>query len=288
MALVKCRECEHELSKKADICPNCGAKQKSALVPPAGCVVIGGIIAVLALISFVGSSHTSAPTLPNVQSQASNVVDDSLVDNGVANVASSQDVDSNDASKPQLTAILKPCVPGDIPSQHHMCSSDLYKPVWQTLTSTNGEETKIDVKSIELVSGGQAEVTIYTSPPGAYFDSSAVRTLVFDCHGRYVDLNVGIRSSFDAPPESVAGMVADIVCASAKSVVPQSQSSIVDNTPKASDYCVGFSHAACRRIKRGVEAEDAPQYCVPGFAVVGNPVGDKLSDEQQRICWARE
>ena len=28
MALVKCKECGHEISKKAEICPNCGAKRK--------------------------------------------------------------------------------------------------------------------------------------------------------------------------------------------------------------------------------------------------------------------
>ena len=36
MALIKCKECNHEISKKASTCPNCGAKNKQNL----GCLTL--------------------------------------------------------------------------------------------------------------------------------------------------------------------------------------------------------------------------------------------------------
>ncbi|MBU6206333.1 MAG: hypothetical protein KGQ42_01450 [Alphaproteobacteria bacterium] len=58
MALVECRECSKEISKQANICPGCGAKQKSALTPPTGCVIV--IAAFFALI-VIGRVSTPPP-----------------------------------------------------------------------------------------------------------------------------------------------------------------------------------------------------------------------------------
>lgn len=34
MALIKCVECNKEISTEADFCPNCGYKKKTATPPP--------------------------------------------------------------------------------------------------------------------------------------------------------------------------------------------------------------------------------------------------------------
>ncbi len=68
MALQKCKECGHEISKKADKCPNCGAPQKPKQY---GCgtlivvVLLGGF-----LISLFTGNNTSS-TKPSSQSSKS-------------------------------------------------------------------------------------------------------------------------------------------------------------------------------------------------------------------------
>lgn len=68
MALKKCKECGHEVSKKADKCPNCGAPQKRK---PYGCgtliviVLLGGL-----LVSLFTGNNTSS-TKPPSQSDKS-------------------------------------------------------------------------------------------------------------------------------------------------------------------------------------------------------------------------
>lgn len=47
MALIKCKECNHEISKKASTCPNCGAKNKQNL----GCLTL---IFSFFVVSFLG------------------------------------------------------------------------------------------------------------------------------------------------------------------------------------------------------------------------------------------
>lgn len=49
MALKKCKECDKEVSTKADKCPHCGAKQKSKGI---GC---GGLILIIIVIGIIGS-----------------------------------------------------------------------------------------------------------------------------------------------------------------------------------------------------------------------------------------
>lgn len=72
MALIKCKECGHDVSNKAETCPNCGAK----VTPKAGCGTIVGTIffaaVALAAISsiFDSSSGTSGGT-PAASSESS-------------------------------------------------------------------------------------------------------------------------------------------------------------------------------------------------------------------------
>jgi RNA polymerase subunit RPABC4/transcription elongation factor Spt4 len=56
MELIKCKDCNKEISKSAPTCPNCGAKQKK----PAsmGCVVL--IIITVLAIGYVASMDVSS------------------------------------------------------------------------------------------------------------------------------------------------------------------------------------------------------------------------------------
>lgn len=64
MALVKCKECGHEVSKKAETCPNCGApvKQKPTQY---GC----GTLILLAFIVFIFIGVFSSNDSSNTQSK---------------------------------------------------------------------------------------------------------------------------------------------------------------------------------------------------------------------------
>ena len=48
MALIKCRECKKEISNKAKVCPNCGAKVKSKTK-----VIVISIIGVLIFVVLI-------------------------------------------------------------------------------------------------------------------------------------------------------------------------------------------------------------------------------------------
>lgn len=70
MALIKCKECENNVSTKADACPKCGAKLKSSPGAISGCIVglfkligglVGGLVGLLLAISFLSDSNTRDP-----------------------------------------------------------------------------------------------------------------------------------------------------------------------------------------------------------------------------------
>lgn len=109
-----------------------------------------------------------------------------------------------------LTPLLKEC--GAIPASHGACDSDIYKPVWRKIIADNGEITKVDMASTQPFAGG-ARATIYTYTAGTRFDPSQMSTLHFDCRGKYEVEGHG--GSEDAPPRSVVGRVATIVCSKA-------------------------------------------------------------------------
>lgn len=59
MSLIKCKECNNEISDKAKNCPKCGAKNKQ----PSGCLKLFGILFVMAVFGQVllGISQTLNP-----------------------------------------------------------------------------------------------------------------------------------------------------------------------------------------------------------------------------------
>jgi hypothetical protein len=61
MALIKCRECGHEVSDKAKACQNCGAKPKA---PSTFLKYVGGFIALLFVLSVIGKLSDHQPSQP--------------------------------------------------------------------------------------------------------------------------------------------------------------------------------------------------------------------------------
>jgi len=61
MALIKCKECGHEISKSAKNCPNCGAKRKKS---SAGCLVF--IILGFLFFGYFASIDTSSYSSPSI------------------------------------------------------------------------------------------------------------------------------------------------------------------------------------------------------------------------------
>ena len=57
MALIKCKECGHEVSKKADKCPNCGAPIKKQT---SGCAMLFAIISGVVLVTYIATLSDSS------------------------------------------------------------------------------------------------------------------------------------------------------------------------------------------------------------------------------------
>jgi hypothetical protein len=85
---------------------------------------------------------------------------------------------------------------------------ELCKPVWRKIEADNGEVTWVDVYSI---SGGW--VTTYTGVPNDGINVNSLEKIFFDCRGHYeVWGDEGPSPMMDAPPRSIAGLTASIVC----------------------------------------------------------------------------
>ena len=107
-----------------------------------------------------------------------------------------------------LTKLLQTCATGASIS----CNADIFQKVWLQIEAENGEVTEIDMNSITRANGNTATAAVYTSVPNTIFDPTRVRLLVFDCAGRYMDGTTFPPVMHDAPPRSVAGAVAGVVC----------------------------------------------------------------------------
>lgn len=168
---------------------------------------------------------------------------------------------------------------------------DLDKPVWKRFEDTTGEVTKVNMRSIQPMQNGGVIVTTYTFAPRAMLDLRRLRRLLFTCRGQYADM-ASMNVVIDAPPRSVAGLIAATVCPigdQKRSVIRANNARVEAEeharavNPRPSDYCQGFDAGACTRIQAGVNAKAKPAYCKDGFGIVGSG----LNDEQLRICYAR-
>ncbi|WIG52220.1 MAG: hypothetical protein OJF48_003138 [Afipia sp.] len=159
-------------------------------------------------------------------------------------------------------------------------SQAAYKPQWQKVEADNGAVYQIDLNSISHFSNGTAESVVY-AVEGPGYNPENMRRLWFDCQGKYRDsTGPGIGPTSYAPPRSIIGRISQIACAGAKETRFQDSSS-PQPKPTPAQYCVGFSPASCARITAAVEAKPKPDYCRPGFGLVGSG----LSSEQLRICY---
>jgi hypothetical protein len=158
---------------------------------------------------------------------------------------------------------------------------------WHRVEADNGQVYRINLGLIQDFGTGATSV-VYTDEGGAYSPENLKRWY-FTCEGHFQvmgDLAPG--NWIYAPPHSVGRHISDVVCAGAganRGLTDDSESAQTVQRPTATQYCVGFSPDACDRIKKVVDAytpsEPLPNYCNPGFALVGSG----LTDEQLRICY---
>lgn len=88
---------------------------------------------------------------------------------------------------------------------------------WLKFTAGNGEVVQLDMTSL-LRSQRGGEIVIYMAPPNVGYDPSRMQRLFFTCSGdhgagQYQDITSEVSPVLDAPPRSLAGFIADVVCA---------------------------------------------------------------------------
>jgi len=106
---------------------------------------------------------------------------------------------------------------------------------------------------------------------------------------------MGQSDVLDAPPRSIAGEIATIVCTNQDVKNPEKScagsssdacgpitKAVSKSAPNPAEYGVGFSSDACERIKKVVETNLPPAFCKPGFGLASSG----LTPEQLRICYA--
>jgi len=107
-----------------------------------------------------------------------------------------------------LSTLLSNCQIGGRVS----CDDDIYQKVWIKIEASDGEVTKVDMHSISRSNLGSVEAITYTYVPNTRFDPSKLRRLLFDCEGHFMDVTNSSSQEMDAPPRSVVGQVAALVC----------------------------------------------------------------------------
>jgi len=109
---------------------------------------------------------------------------------------------------------LETLLPNCQASETKSCNDDFFQPVWKRIEADNGAVSRVDMNSIRHLPGGTTEVTVYTGAPHTMFDSTKLNMLWFDCRGsfRAFDGGMGQSPQLDAPPRSIAGEIAHIVC----------------------------------------------------------------------------
>jgi len=81
MALIKCNECENEISKQAKTCPNCGAKNKKRLTLGKIIILLFGGMMLIGLITdndTVTSSYSDSGSSQTVQTTINNNVEQAI------------------------------------------------------------------------------------------------------------------------------------------------------------------------------------------------------------------
>lgn len=90
-------------------------------------------------------------------------------------------------------------------------------PQWQKFTDAAGEVYQVDMASVhrdtnlgKVVDG---DIVVYVAPPDLTdFDPARMRRFWFNCHGQFMDITDKPYGPIDAPPNTVAGKLSQIVC----------------------------------------------------------------------------
>jgi hypothetical protein len=115
--------------------------------------------------------------------------------------------------KPGPGEIRLPVLPNSLDGRLIGAPEDAFLQVWKPIESDTGEVSYINMKSIERGAAGM-QVWIYTSVPNTIFDIDKLRVLAFECKGHVMPFDdEGMTKWMDAPPRSVVGAIANIVCA---------------------------------------------------------------------------
>jgi len=207
--------------KRAFIASEDARKSKEKRNKVIGCLLV--VVAIVALIIYylVGlinrtadreTTNTQPPHETTADAKAGNEIAGIIVANNNADPSSKA---TPPLLVPPTTADdgLTQILPGCTPNWPGPCNDDLFKKVWATIEADNGELTKVDTNSFQHGEGGVTAVRIYTNLPGAIYDGTREKYLMFDCAGHYGDLAGPVQ--YDAPPGSVAGKIAALACAKA-------------------------------------------------------------------------
>lgn len=163
---------------------------------------------------------------------------------------------------------------------------------WKTYEADNGLRFKVNMSTVRHSNLG---VIVWGGIEGA---DIVAQPFIFNCGG-YVILPAGgngengpVSTGWTlVPPRSVLGRVASDVCKNEASsdgrtcVTEISGQSIkkVCGTPGEAQYCIGYSPAACKRIRQAVNSKVRPYYCKKQWQYTGSG----LTEEQVRICSVR-
>jgi hypothetical protein len=166
------------------------------------------------------------------------------------------------------------------------------KPRWKTYEAANGEKFEVNMNAIRhmqlgvMVWGGIHGVDVVAQP------------FIFDCHGHVImpaggnGANGPVSTGWIlVPPRSVLGQVARDVCRNQSSLggrpcVNEMSGQRVTKAcgvPGEPPYCIGYSPAACKRIRQAVNSKVRPYYCKKQWQYTGSG----LTEEQVRICSVR-
>lgn len=164
-------------------------------------------------------------------------------------------------SSDTITTLAKFC-----PNESYVnCNDDIYQKVWLHLEATNGERYRLNLNSVMDGTTGNKIALVYITPPNIGLDMTRMRRLMFNCNGTFIDITNGISNNvMDAPPNSVAGRIQNIIC----------------RVPTAQQYCAGLSNSECNNVSKVINSNNRPAYCKQGYGLVDSG----LNNEQRRIC----
>ena len=163
---------------------------------------------------------------------------------------------------------------------------------WKTYEADNGLKFRVNMGTIRHTNLG---VSVWGGIHGV---DVVAQPFIFDCHGHVImpadgnGANGPVSTGWIlVPPRSVLGQVARDVCGNQDSLgglpcvneMSGQRVTKVCGVPGEPPYCIGYSPAACKRIRQAVNSKVRPYYCKKQWQYTGSG----LTEEQVRICSVR-